>query len=166
VVNGIDPLSPFDLTPRPLDQKPSVDAAAKVEEIQKQNELVKAGIEKTNASTSFRYTLGRNGFPPKADSLFEVLERINDNTYKVDLPSEHGVSATFIMDDSSAYQADDYLADLRIKAFQQGKDDGVALSQDNKEGPKSLTRSNATSKIQAMTQILEKSHGDALGLNN
>jgi len=49
-VYGIDPLSPIDLTPRPLDQKPSVDAAARVEEIQKFHELVKARIEKTNAS--------------------------------------------------------------------------------------------------------------------
>ena len=50
VVYGIDPLSPIDLTPRPLDQKPSTDAVAKLEEIQKLHELVKARIKKTNAS--------------------------------------------------------------------------------------------------------------------
>jgi len=31
VVYGIDPISPLDLTPRPLDQKPSADSAARVE---------------------------------------------------------------------------------------------------------------------------------------
>jgi len=34
VVYGLDPLSPLDLTPRPLDQKLSADAAPRVEEIQ------------------------------------------------------------------------------------------------------------------------------------
>jgi len=50
VVYGIDPLSPLDLTPRPLDEKPSADAATRVEEIQKLYELAKGRIEKTNAS--------------------------------------------------------------------------------------------------------------------
>ena len=50
MVYGIDPLSPIDLTPQPLDQKPSANAGARVEEIQKLHELVKARIEKTNAS--------------------------------------------------------------------------------------------------------------------
>ena len=50
VVYGINPLSPLNLTPRPLDQKPSADAAARVKEIQKLHELVKGRIEKTNAS--------------------------------------------------------------------------------------------------------------------
>ena len=47
---GIDPISPLDLTPRPLDQKSSTDAAAKVEEIQKIHELVRSKIEKKNAT--------------------------------------------------------------------------------------------------------------------
>jgi len=50
VVYGIDPISPLNLTPCPLDQKPSGDAAARVEEIQETNELVRSRIEKTNAS--------------------------------------------------------------------------------------------------------------------
>ena len=50
VVYGIDPLSPNDLTPRPQDQKPHVDATTRVKEIEKLHELVKARIEKTNAA--------------------------------------------------------------------------------------------------------------------
>ena len=60
---------------------------------------------------------------PRADGPFEVLERINDNAYKVDLPGDYGVSATFNVADLKAYQDDDYLADLRIKSSQQGEDD-------------------------------------------
>ena len=41
VVYRIDPLSPNDLTPRPQDQKPHVDATARVKEILKLHELVK-----------------------------------------------------------------------------------------------------------------------------
>ena len=31
----------------------------------------------------------------RGDGLFQVTERINDNTYKLDLPSEYNVSASF-----------------------------------------------------------------------
>jgi len=48
VVYGIHPFNPFDLTPQPLDQKQSANAVARVEEIQKSHDLVKARIEKTN----------------------------------------------------------------------------------------------------------------------
>jgi len=50
VVYGIDPLSPINLTPWPLDQKPSADATVRVEEIQKLYELVKTRIKKRNTS--------------------------------------------------------------------------------------------------------------------
>jgi len=50
MVYRTDPLSPVALTSRPLGQKLSVDAAARVEEIQKLHKFVKARIKKTNAS--------------------------------------------------------------------------------------------------------------------
>jgi len=50
VVYGLDPLSALDLTPWVLEQKPSLDAAKRVEEIQKFYELVNGIIEKSNAS--------------------------------------------------------------------------------------------------------------------
>jgi len=55
---------------------------------------------------------------PWADGPFEVLERINNNAYKVDLPGDYGVSATFDVADLQAYYEDDYPADLRIKSSQ------------------------------------------------
>ena len=54
---------------------------------------------------------------PRTDGPFEVLKKINDNAYKVDLPADYGVSATFNIADFSPYQADDSLADLSIKSF-------------------------------------------------
>ena len=44
--------------------------------------------------------------------------------------------------------------------------DGVPLIQDMEEGPKSHARSNASSKVQAMAQSLEKSQTDATRLNS
>jgi len=38
---------------------------------------------------------------PRAKGLLEVLESINDNSYKVDLPGDFGVSATFNVADLS-----------------------------------------------------------------
>ena len=36
---------------------------------------------------------------PRGDGPFQILERINDNAYKVDLSGEYGVSATFNVSD-------------------------------------------------------------------
>jgi len=73
------------------------------------------------------------------------------------LPGNYGVSTTFNVADLSAYQADDYFADLSIKSSQQGEDDRVPTNQDKEEGPTRPTRSFTNSKVQAMTQIVEKS---------
>jgi hypothetical protein len=40
---------------------------------------------------------------PRGDGPFQVLERINDNAYKVDLPGEYNVSATFNVTDLSPF---------------------------------------------------------------
>jgi len=101
---------------------------------------------------------------PREDGPFEVLEKMNDNAYKVDLLGDYWVSATFNIADLSTYQADDYLDDLRIKSSQQGEDDRVPLSQDIEEGTKSLARYNASSKVQPMAHNREKSHKDATRL--
>ena len=61
---------------------------------------------------------------PRVDGPFEVLDRINDNAYKVDLPGDYGVSATFNVADLSPYFEDDYLVNLRANSPQQGENDG------------------------------------------
>jgi len=50
VVYVLNPLGPLDLIPRPLDQKPSVEAEQRVAEIKKLHEQVRARIEKSNIS--------------------------------------------------------------------------------------------------------------------
>ena len=67
---------------------------------------------------------------PRADGPFEVLERVNDNAYKVDLPGEYEVSTTFNVADLSPYYSDASPSDLRVKSFQQGEDDGILATED------------------------------------
>jgi len=43
---------------------------------------------------------------PRGNGPFQVLERINDNAYKIDLPGEYGVSATFIVADLTLFDID------------------------------------------------------------
>ena len=40
---------------------------------------------------------------PQSDGPFQVIEKIGPNAYKIDLPGDYGVSATFNVDDLSAY---------------------------------------------------------------
>ena len=61
---------------------------------------------------------------PRGDGPFQILERVNDNAYKLDLPSEYGsVSATFNVTDLSSFLADDE-SDLRTNPFQEDGNNG------------------------------------------
>jgi len=40
---------------------------------------------------------------PRADGPFKIVQKINDNAYKVELPGTYGVSATFNIADLSPY---------------------------------------------------------------
>lgn len=46
---------------------------------------------------------------PKGDGPFQVLERINDNAYKLDLPGEYNISASFNVVDLSPFDVDEDL---------------------------------------------------------
>ena len=43
----------------------------------------------------------------RGDGPFKVLEHINDNVYKIDLPGKYGVSVTFNVVDLSPFDVDD-----------------------------------------------------------
>jgi len=50
VVYGVEPLSPLDLTPQPMDIKSNVDASKRVQEIQELHIKIKGKIEHSNAT--------------------------------------------------------------------------------------------------------------------
>jgi hypothetical protein len=59
---------------------------------------------------------------PRTDGSFQILERINDNTYKVDLLSEYDVSATFNVSNLSLFYVGE---DSRSNSFEERGDDAI-----------------------------------------
>jgi len=177
IVYGLEPLTPLDLSPRAMDTKPHIDAHKRVEEIKNLHEAVRAKIERSNTAYQTQANrhrrkvvfqpgdlvwvhLRKERFPskrktklmPRADGPFEVLERVNDNAYKVDLPGEYEVSATFNVADLSPYLEDDYLENLRANSSQQGEDDG-GPSMESQHSPKGVTtRAKVTEEVQALME--------------
>ena len=62
----------------------------------------------------------RSKLHPRGDGLFQVLERINDNAYKLDLPGENNISATFNVSDLSPFDVGD---DSRTNPFEERGND-------------------------------------------
>jgi hypothetical protein len=58
----------------------------------------------------------------RTGGLFQILERINDNTYKVDLLSEYDVSATFNVSNLSLFDVGE---DSRSNSFEERGDDAI-----------------------------------------
>ena len=63
----------------------------------------------------------RSKLLPRGDDPFQVLEQINDNAYRLDLPGEYNVSATFNVTDLSPFVVGD--DDLRANPSQEGGND-------------------------------------------
>ena len=59
---------------------------------------------------------------PRGDGPFQVIKRINNNTYQLDLHGEYNISATFNVADLSPFIAD---TDLRTNHFDEEKDDAI-----------------------------------------
>ncbi|KAL4340363.1 hypothetical protein GQ457_08G031850 [Hibiscus cannabinus] len=54
---------------------------------------------------------------PRGEGPFQVMAKVNENAYKLDLPGEYNVSATFNVSDLTMF---DDPSDLRTKPFQEG----------------------------------------------
>jgi hypothetical protein len=53
---------------------------------------------------------------PRVDGPFRIIEKVNDNAYKVDLPSDYNVSAIFNVKDVTLYldDIDDICLQLKL----------------------------------------------------
>ena len=71
---------------------------------------------------------------PRGDGPFQVVEKINDNAYKLDLPGEYNVSTTFNVSDLSLFDAG---TDSRMNPFEEGGDDVIQEPQATKSSPTS-----------------------------
>ena len=127
-VYGMNPIGPLDLSPIHIDDHFSgeVDDRAKFikkiheqvrNKIMKQTEKYKRQADKHRKKVVFKegdlvwIHLRKERFPnrkysklqPRADRPFKIVKKINDNPYKVKLPSDYGVSTTFNVSDLSPY---------------------------------------------------------------
>jgi hypothetical protein len=127
-VYGFNPRTPIDLLPLPPSERTCFDASQCSEFILKMHETTKLNIEKMNQKYQIAGSNGRKEvkleprdlvwlhlrkeqFPDlrksklmsRADGPFKILEKINDNAYKLDFPPKFGVSPTFNISDLWPY---------------------------------------------------------------
>ena len=145
IVYGFNPLTPLDLLPLPVNEMPSLDGEKKAEMVKKLHESVRKHIEKKNEQYATKANKGRRQvlfepddwvwvhmrkerFPtrrwsklhPRGDGPFQVLERINDNAYKLDLLGKYNISVTINVSDLSPFDVGD---DSRTNPFEERGND-------------------------------------------
>src|SRR5581483_10024858 len=67
--------------------------------------------------------LRKSKLMPRADGPFKILEKINDNAYKLELPPDFGVSPTFNVADLTPYMGEEDELESRTTPLQEGEDD-------------------------------------------
>ncbi|RDX78497.1 hypothetical protein CR513_41215, partial [Mucuna pruriens] len=115
VVYGFNPSTPLDILTLPTNGHTNLDGRQKTEFVKELHAKVRANIKKMNEQYSRKTNKGRvkvtfepedwvwvhmrkERFPiqrnsklkPRGDGTFQVLEMINDNAYKLDLPTTYG----------------------------------------------------------------------------
>jgi hypothetical protein len=66
----------------------------------------------------------------KADGPFKIMEKINDNAYKLELPLEFGVSPTFNISDLRSYLGEEDELESRTTPIQEEEDDDDITTMD------------------------------------
>jgi hypothetical protein len=120
IVYSFLPHAPIDLMHLSSSKKLNFDATQRAELMLKLHEITKENIERMNAKYKISGDkdrkqldfepsdlvwlllrkerlpdLRKSKLMPRADGLFKVLKKINENTYNLDLPSDFGVSPIF-----------------------------------------------------------------------
>jgi len=94
---------------------------------------------------------------PRRDRHFQVLERINDNAYKIDIPGEYGVSSSFNVVDLTPFVVGDDSEDLKTNVFQEGgNDENSKTAQIQESMTSSKTKQSVDTLQQMVANILNK----------
>ena len=149
IVYGFVPRTPIDLLPLPSSVQHNLDATQRAEMILNLHKTTKDNIEHMNAKYKLAGDKGRkhvvfdvgdlvwlhlrkDRFPdlrksklmPRAAGPFKVLEKINDNAYKLELPADFGtVSPTFNIADLKPYFGEEDEIASRTTSIQEGEHD-------------------------------------------
>ncbi|RDY05922.1 hypothetical protein CR513_10177, partial [Mucuna pruriens] len=96
VVYGFNPLTPLDILTFSTNERTNLDRKQKTEFVNELHAKVRANIEKSNEQYARKENKGQK-FPTqrkyklqlRGDGSFQVFERINDNAYRLDLPTAY-----------------------------------------------------------------------------
>ena len=141
--------------PIPPSEKLNLDATQRAELILKLHETTKANIEAMNEKYKLAGSkrrkhvtfepgdlvwlhLRKDGFPdlrksklmPRAAGPFKVLQKINDNAYKLELPAAFGVSPTINVADLKPYVGEEDDLESWTTQMQEAEDDEEIISID------------------------------------
>jgi hypothetical protein len=144
-VYGFNPHAPIDLLPLPTTERTNNDARERAEFIRKLHETTKANIEKMNEKYRIAGSEGRkevklesgdlvwlhlrkDRFPelrksklmPRAAGPYKIIEKINDNPYKLELPTEFKVSPPFNIADLMPYLGEEDKLESRTTPSREG----------------------------------------------
>jgi hypothetical protein len=147
-VYGFNPHAPIDLLPLPTTERIHSDARERADFIRKLHETTKANIERMNEKYRIAGSKGRkeiklesgdlvwlhlrkDRYPelrksklmPRAAGPYKIIEKINDNAYKLELPPKFGVSSTFNIADLKPYLGEEDELESRMTPIQEGEDD-------------------------------------------
>ena len=175
IVYGLLPRAPIDLMPLPSSEKLNFDAKQRAELMLKLHETTKENIERMNAKYKFAGDKGRrelilepgdlvwlhlrkDRFPelrksklmPRADGPFKVMQRINENAYKLDLPADFGVSPTFNIADLKPYLGEEDELESRTTQIQEREDD-EDINTDHTSTPSTPTPAGPITRARART---------------
>jgi hypothetical protein len=171
VVYDFNPRAPIDLLPLPTMERVHSDAKERADFILKLHASTKENIEKMTEKYKLARSQGRKAvklepgdlvwlhlrkdrFPalrksklmPRAAGPCKILEKINDNAYKLELPPEFGISPTFNISDLKPYLGEEDELDSRTTPLQEGEDDEDITPMDTNNNPQvdsSITRARA-----------------------
>ena len=117
LVYGFNPLTILDLVSLPTNEFLSLNGEKKAKLVKEMHEKAKERIERNKAYADSANKARKNKLQPRGDGPFQVVEEINNNAYKIDLPGKYNVSSTFNVSKLSPF--DD--ADLRTNLLKKGR---------------------------------------------
>uniref|UniRef100_A0A2N9G522 Reverse transcriptase domain-containing protein n=1 Tax=Fagus sylvatica TaxID=28930 RepID=A0A2N9G522_FAGSY len=170
-----------------VNKRSSLDGQKKAEMVKKLHESVQQHIEKKTEQYANKANKGRRRvifepgdwvwvhmrkerFPahrktklhPRGDGPFQILEKINDNAYKVDLPGEYKVSATFNVSDLSPFDVgEDSWSNPFEERGNDGNQGGPSLKDPLQVPDGPITRSRAKKIKEAMQGLVQSTWDEA-----
>lgn len=181
IVYGFNHLTPLDLMHLSINEMSSLHGHWKSELVKSIHGKVQPQIEQKNENFASQSNTGkghviferennvwvymckekfsayrRNKLHPWADGLFQILEKINYNAYKVDHPCKYNISATFNVSNLSSFDADD---NSRLNPFEERWNDGhhvrLSLKDPMQVSDKPIIRSRSKKIKEAMQRLLQ-----------